>query len=83
MLVYYGSARQAWLRAKQRDLWKAAGWGRTKDMFSQAVFVAPPATTEDTDFASDDFLVLDGRAPISQALAPFVRQIRMAMGVPP
>jgi len=81
VLVYYGSARQAWLRAKQRDLWKAAGWGRTKDMFSQAVFVASPARTEDTDFASDDFLVLDGRAPMPQALAPFVRQIRMTMGV--
>jgi hypothetical protein len=82
VLVYYGSPRPAWLRAKQRDLWKAAGWGRTRPMLGQAIFAAPPAAAGSED-AGDDFLVLDaGAGPVSATLMPFLAQIRTAMGAP-
>jgi hypothetical protein len=78
VLIYYGSARQAWLRAKLRDFWKAPGWGRTKPFLAQAVLVAPPASPDKSDYAdstTDEFLVLRGDGG-PEGLAPFVAKIR-------
>jgi hypothetical protein len=81
VLVYYGSARQAWLRQKQRDVWQAPGWGRTKDMRAQAVFVAAPNTSEQAACVGDDFLVLGGGADFRpEDLEPFIAQLRSARG---
>jgi TIR domain len=83
VLVYYGNAREAWLRAKQRDLWKAAGWGRTRPMLAQAVLVAPTVPGENREYGSEDFLVLGGEAASPPAvLSPFIEQIRTAIGAP-
>lgn len=80
VLVYYGSGRQAWLRAKQRDLWKAAGWGRTRPMLGQAVYIAPPPTPEKAEYSNDDFLVIDGASGSPQALSAFIEQIQSGAG---
>jgi hypothetical protein len=80
VLVYYGSARQAWLRAKQRDLWKAAGWGRTKPMRGQAVYVGPPPTPDKADYTNDDFLVIDGASGSPEALSAFIAQVQSGAG---
>jgi hypothetical protein len=78
--VYYGSGRHAWLRAKQRDLWKAAGWGRTRPMLGQAVYIAPPPTPEKAEYSNDDFLVIDGASGSPQALSAFIEQIQSGAG---
>jgi hypothetical protein len=81
VLVYWGSARQAWLRQKQRDLWQAPGWGRTKDMRAQAIFVALPNTLEQAQCVADDFLVLSGRTEFTpEDLEPFVAQLLSTAG---
>jgi hypothetical protein len=77
-LIYYGSARQAWLRAKLRDFWKAPGWGRTKPFLAQAVLVAPPASPDGSDYgdaALDGFLVLRGDGG-PEGLVPLIAKLR-------
>ena len=81
VLIYYGRARQAWLRAKHHDLWKAPGWGRTKPLLAQAILVAPPSSPEKDDYVNDEFLVLRGDASaVAMVLAPFVDQVRNVSG---
>jgi TIR domain len=80
VILYYGSGRQAWLRAKQRDLWKAPGWGRIKPMLGQAVYIAPPPTPEKVEYSNDDFLVIDGAGGSPQALSAFIEEVRSAAG---
>lgn len=77
VLVYYAGGGPAWLRGKQRDLWDARDWGRTKEMRAQAVFVAPPYTLEHAQSVLDEFLVLGGRADSGpEDLGPFLDQLR-------
>lgn len=82
VLIYYGAGRQAWLRAKQRDLWKAPGWGRSKRLLAQAVVVGPPPTADKHDFANDELLVLRSEPDVrAEALLPFLDRMRQVAGV--
>ena len=42
VLVYYGAASKAWVETKLMDVVQSPGYGRTKPMKAQAVYVAPP-----------------------------------------
>ena len=44
VLIYYGTSGELWMRAKQAELLKIAGFGRTKPLRSKGVVLAPPAT---------------------------------------
>jgi hypothetical protein len=46
VLIFYGRAGEPWLRAKQSDLQKAAGFGRSKPMLARAIYVAAPETAQ-------------------------------------
>ena len=83
MLVYFASGGPAWLRRKQRDVWDAPGWGRTKQMRAQAVVVAAPNTLEHAQGIEDEFILVDGGAGFRpEHLQPFVEQIRSSLGGP-
>jgi hypothetical protein len=77
VLIYYGSARPAWLREKERDLWKAPGWGRTRPFAARAVCVGPPVSPDKQSYDSDEFLVIHAdTSPEPDALRPFISQAR-------
>jgi TIR domain/Domain of unknown function (DUF4062) len=81
VLIYYGAARQAWLRAKQRDLWKAPGWGRSKRLLAQAVVIGPPARADKSDVANDEFLIVRSEPDLRvEALVPFLDCLRDRAG---
>ena len=44
VLVYYGRASDVWLRMKQRELQKVAGYGRARPMLAKAIYIAGPPT---------------------------------------
>lgn len=67
VLVYYGSAPKAWVDIKLRELLKAAGFGRTRPIAVQAVYVAPPDDHRKDRFRTHQASVL--RQP--QGFAPF------------
>ena len=41
VIIYYGSAKEYWLRTKLRDLRKVPGWGRPKPIEVKAVYLGP------------------------------------------
>jgi len=50
VLIYYGMAREAWLRGKLRDLRKAFGYHPTTPIKTTAVYIAPPVTPQKERF---------------------------------
>lgn len=41
-LIFYGHGNEFWLHSKLKDLRKAAGWGREKQMLCKAIYLAAP-----------------------------------------
>ncbi len=81
VLIYSAGLRQAWLRAKQRDLWKAPGWGRTKRMAAQAIYIAGLPQSDTLENLSDEFILVHGTAAFApQSISGFLEQLRGIMG---
>jgi len=81
VLIYSSGPRQAWLRAKQRDLWKAPGWGRTKRMAAQAIYIEEVTLSETMQYPGDEFLLIHGSSAFApQTLSRFLEQLRGIMG---
>ena len=79
VLIYYGTGRPAWLREKQRDLLKAAGWGRTRPFLAQAVCIGPPASEEKANYMDDDFIVIRaGAGFVPESLQVLLDRLRNA-----
>jgi hypothetical protein len=75
-LVYYGRGGDVWLRMKQRELQKAAGYGRARPMLAKAIYIAGPPTPAKEHVRDHEALVIkcfDGFSP--DALAPFVERV--------
>ena len=75
-LVYYGRASDVWLRMKQRELQKVAGYGRARPMLAKAIYIAGPPTPAKQFVRDQEALVVksfEGFA--SEALAPFVERV--------
>ena len=77
VLLYYGSGNDLWLRRKQRELLKSAGFGRKKPMLGRGIYVAPPTTPQKQRTRSHEAVVLHaGEGEFDGAvLAPFLNQI--------
>lgn len=75
-LVYYGRGSDVWLRMKQRELQKAAGYGRARPMLAKAIYIAGPPTPMKEHVRDREALVVkgfDGFSP--EALASFAERI--------
>lgn len=80
VLIFSAGQRQPWIRAKQWDLRKAPGWGRTKRMAAQAIYIDESSPSEALQYPSDEFLLVRGRAAFEpQSLAPFLEQLRSVL----
>jgi hypothetical protein len=78
-MIVYGRVAEPWVRMKQQDLMKAAGFGRLRPMTSAAVFLAPERTASKDVFGATNLAIIrsvDALAP--DAAAPFFKQLQMA-----
>jgi hypothetical protein len=79
VLIFYGAANEMWVRRKQRELQKIAGYGRIKAAPAVAICVLPPNTAEKERFRTHEGLVIrPGSSYSPDLLAPFVSRLRGA-----
>jgi len=81
VVVYYGSGGEVWLRMKQRELQKAAGYGRERPLLAKAIYIAGPPTPAKERVRDHEALVIrsfEGFRP--EALAPFLAKLGKGAG---
>jgi hypothetical protein len=79
VLIYYGSANQAWFEYKWRDLKKVAGLDRKSVLSAEAVYVASPKTAHKQLFNNPEALVIKNFADFSPiVLERFLASLRSA-----
>lgn len=79
VLILWGEAREAWVRAKLRDLIKVAGMGRTRPFKAKTICISDPPTHSKEYFRTNEAtLVRASRSAESGSLAPFLVQLRAA-----
>lgn len=81
VVLYFGRGSEIWLRMKQRELQKIAGYGRAKPMLAKAVYLAAPQTPAKERVRDRESVVIKNFAAFSpEGLAPFIERIRKAKG---
>jgi hypothetical protein len=81
VLIYYGRANDIWLRMKQRELQKIAGYGRTRPLLGKAIYISGPPTPPKELIRDREALVIKNYEPFSQGcLEPFVSKVLNAKG---
>jgi hypothetical protein len=81
-MIYYGRASDIWLRMKQRELLKIAGYGRSSPLLAKAIYISGPRTDSKERVRIHDALVIKNYSGFSPAnLSPFIGQIQKAKGV--
>ena len=76
-LIFYGSANEAWLRRKLRELQKSVGYGRTAPSLIIGVCLIAPQTPDKERFRTHDALLIPqwtGLTP--DALQEFMSRVR-------
>jgi hypothetical protein len=61
VLIYWGAASGAWLRAKLRDLIRIRGAGRTTPFRARGVYVDAPSAQEKQEFSTREVEVIHGQ----------------------
>jgi len=77
VLIVFGTANEAWVRRKMREIQKCPGYGRTLPPPTLAIFLLEPRSAEKDRFRTHEATVLrtwEGDA--SAALAPFIARLR-------
>ncbi len=76
-IIFYGAARHGWVDIKLRGLLKAAGYGRTRELVQQLVYIAPPFDRRKERFRTRlAEVVREEGAFDPRVLAPFVEALR-------
>ena len=77
VIIYYGSARKAWVEIKLRNLLKARGYGREVDLEHQAVLIAPPIDRRKERFRSHTADIIQGGEAIDlEVLTDFLSRVK-------
>lgn len=82
-LIYFGHGNEFWLYSKLKDLRKAAGWGRAKQMLCKAIYMGAPEVEYKPDYKTREAVVLEppGYEGLSrEALEQFIARIESARG---
>jgi hypothetical protein len=75
-LIVYGGVTEQWVRMKQQDLKKAAGFGRERPMVASAVLIGPDPTLAKARFQAANMEILDVARGLSpELLSPFLQRI--------
>ncbi|MBV9926751.1 MAG: TIR domain-containing protein [Acidobacteria bacterium] len=81
VMTYYGRANDIWLRMKQRELQKVAGYGRTKPLLAKAIYITGPATPSKERVRDQESLVIRNFDRFSpDCLRPFVERVTSGKG---
>ncbi|HEX8772485.1 MAG TPA: TIR domain-containing protein [Pyrinomonadaceae bacterium] len=81
VLIYYGRANDIWLRMKQRELQKIAGYGRKRPLLGKAIYITGPPTPPKEHIRDREALVIKNYEPFSQGcLEPFLSKVLNAKG---
>lgn len=81
ILIYYGAAGEAWLRAKLFDLRKLAGYGRTTPLLAKTIYIGAPSTPFKERFRTlEASIIKQGYDFAPELLEPFLKQISAAKG---
>lgn len=79
VIIYYGWGNDLWLRAKLRDIWKIAGYGRTRPIYVKAIFLAPPVTPVKEHVRRHDWFIIEGMQGFSpELMEPFTATLQLA-----
>lgn len=76
VLIYYGRGSDVWLSMKQRELQKAAGYGRARTLAAKAIYITGPSSPAKESLRDLEAFVIksfEGFSP--NALAPFLEKI--------
>lgn len=76
VMVYYGRGSDVWLRMKQRELQKVAGYGRARPLSAKAIYIAGPPSPAKEHVRDHEALVIKNFDAFSPAcLAPFLEKL--------
>jgi hypothetical protein len=81
VVIYYGRGGDVWLRMKQRELQKVAGYGRARPLSAKAIYIAGPPTPAKEHVRDHEAFVIksfDGFSPA--ALTPFLEKVAKGKG---
>ena len=80
-LIYYGRANEIWLRMKQRELQKIAGYGRTEPMLAKGIYISGPQTEAKERVRDHEAVIIKNYDEFSPAdLQPIVTRLQKAKG---
>jgi hypothetical protein len=81
VMIFYGRANELWLRMKQRELLKIAGYGRAEPLAAKAIYVSGPPTDSKERIRDHDSLVIKNYDTFSpEQLEPFLERVKKAKG---
>ena len=81
VMIYYGRAGELWLRMKQRELQKVAGYGRTEPLTAKAIYITGPPTDSKERIRDHDALVIKNYEAFSpERLQSFLERVQRARG---
>jgi TIR domain/Domain of unknown function (DUF4062) len=81
VLIYYGRANEIWLRMKQRELQKLAGYGRTRPLLAKCIFISAPRTDAKERLRDHEAVMIKSYERLSpECLTPFLARMRQARG---
>jgi hypothetical protein len=71
--IVWGKSREAWVRAKLRDLQQAPGWGRKRPFQARLIILGPPDSPGKLDFDAPAGVILLQAAEVPAALQPMLQ----------
>lgn len=81
VLIYYGQANEIWLRMKQRELQKIAGYGRTKPLLAKGIYAGGPQTAPKERLRDHEAVVMKNYGAFTaESLQPFFEQVQKSKG---
>lgn len=76
-LIYFGAGNELWMRSKQRDLLKIAGYGRQKPLKAKGIYIGEQNAAKADRIRSRDSVVINGLQGFNPDLMlPFVNRIK-------
>ena len=76
-LIYFGAGNELWMRAKQRDLLKIAGYGRTQPLTAKGIYISETNQTKTQRIRSHDSVVINGYEGFKpELMEPFVNRLK-------
>lgn len=77
VMIFFGSANEAWVRRKLREIQKSVGYGRTGPLPAMAISCLAPMTDEKQRFRIHNTLVINQMNEFSaDLLVPFISRLR-------